>query len=217
MNRITTEICTAFENREYCAALFLDVAQAFDRVWLDGLMFKIQKLLPQNTHKLLETYFYKRTFTVRCNNSMSYDHNINAGVPQGSVLGPVLYLLFTSDKPTNSQLTTHTFADDTAILSRSRSPMEATAQLARHLLLVETWFADWRICINKDKSKHVTFTLNRQTCPTIFLHNTPVPQVSEVTYLAIHLDRRLIWRMHIEAKTTNIKLKAASPHWLINS
>lgn len=217
VNRITSEIRTTFEHREYCSALFLDVAQAFDRVWLDGLMFKIVQMLPQNTHKLLESYLYKRIFSVRCNNSVSHDCNINAGVPQGSVLGPVLYILFTSDIPTNSQLTTHTFADDTAILSRSHSPKIATEQLARHLIRVERWFADWRIRINEAKSKHVTFTLNRETCPPLALYNTPVPQAAEVTYLGAHLDRRLTWRKHIEAKTTHMKLKAADLHWLINS
>jgi len=87
----------AFEHREYCTALFLDVAQAFDRVWLDGLMFKIIKLLPQNIHKLLKSYLYKRVFAVRCSIG-----GIEAEVPQGSILGPILYTLYTADIPTTS-------------------------------------------------------------------------------------------------------------------
>jgi len=67
VNRITSEIRTAFEHREYCSAIFLDVSQAFDRVGLDGLMHKIKTHLPDNTHKLLESYLYTRTFAVRCN------------------------------------------------------------------------------------------------------------------------------------------------------
>jgi len=130
VNRITTEIRTAFEHREYCTALFLDVAQAFDRVWLDGLMFKINKLLPQNIHKLLKSYLDKRVFAVRCSSSTSSDFTIEAGVPQGSVLGPILYTLYTADIPTNYQLTIFTFADDTAIISRSRCPVKTTMQLA---------------------------------------------------------------------------------------
>jgi len=93
VNRITSKIQSAFENREYCTAVFLKVPQAFDRVWLDGLMHKIKIVLPNNTHKLLKSYLYNRIFIVRCITSMSAEHNIEAGVPQGSVLEPTLYLL----------------------------------------------------------------------------------------------------------------------------
>lgn len=217
VNRITSEIRTAFEHREYCTAIFLDVSQAFDRVWLDGLMHKIRTTLPNNTHKLLKSYLYNRLFAVRCNNAMSDDHVIGAGVPQGSVLGPTLYVLYTADIPTSRRLTTSTFADDTAILSRSRCPMQATTQLATHLLSVGKWLSDWRIKVNEQKCKHVTFTLNRQDCPSLTLNNTVLPKANEVTYLGVHLDRRLTWRKHIEAKKTHLKLKANSLHWLINA
>jgi len=96
---------------------------------------------------------------------MSAEHNIEAGVPQGSVLGPTLYLLYTSDIPTSRQLTMSTLADDTAILSRSKCPQQASAQRAVHLDVVEKWLSDWRIKVNEQKCKQVTFTLNRRNCP----------------------------------------------------
>jgi len=133
-SRITSEIRTTFEHREYCSAIFLDVSQAFDRVWLDG---KIKTHLPDYTHKLLESYLYNRTFAVRCNTTKTDDFIIKAGVSQGSALGPTLFPLYTADIPTNEQLTTSTFADDTAILSRSRCPGRSTTQLANHLPAVE--------------------------------------------------------------------------------
>lgn len=217
VNRITSEIRTAFEHREYCTGIFLDVSQAFDRVWLDGLMYKIKSMLPKCTHKLLKSYLYHRSFSVKCNTDMSVDHIIEAGVPQGSVLGPTLYVLYTADLPTSRLLTTSTFADDTAILSRSKCPRQATMQLALHLVTIEKWLSDWRIKVNEQKSKHVTFTLNRQDCPPLLLNNTVIPQANEVTYLGIHLDRRLTWRSHIEAKRTHLKLRANSLHWLLNA
>jgi len=57
-----SEISTAFTNREYCSAIFLHVSQAFDRVWIKGLMHQIITLLPENTHMLLEWYRYHRVF-----------------------------------------------------------------------------------------------------------------------------------------------------------
>ncbi|KAH8315915.1 hypothetical protein KR074_001820, partial [Drosophila pseudoananassae] len=119
--------------------------------------------------------------------------------------------------PTSRNLTTSTFADDTAILSRARCPKQATAQLAIHLVAVGKWLSDWRIKVNEQKCKHVTFTLNRQDCPPLTLNNTVVPIANVVTYLGVHLDRRLTWRSHIETKRTHLKLKANSLHWLINS
>jgi len=145
------------------------------------------------------------------------NNNIEAGVPQGSVLGPTLYLLYTSDISTSRQLTVSTFADDTAILSRSKCPQQASGQLAAHLDVVEKRLSDWRIKVNEQKCKQVTFTLNRRNCPNLTLNNTLLPQSDEVSYLGVHLERRLTSRTHIKAKRTHLRLKANSLHWLINS
>jgi len=100
-------------------------------------MHEIKTHLPDYTHKLLESYLYNRTCVARCNTTTSDYNIVKAGVSQGSALGPTLYLLYTADIPTNEQLTTSTFADDTAILSRSRCPGRSTTQLANHLSVVE--------------------------------------------------------------------------------
>lgn len=217
VNRLTNEIRTAFEKKEYCCAIFLDVAQAFDKVWHDGLIFKIRSYLPANTHCLLESYLKDRFFRVKHGGFVSDLREINAGVPQGSVLGPFLYLLFTADIPTNTGLLTSTFADDTAVLSSHRDPVIAARKLSSHLQTIETWIADWRIKVNESKSKQVTFTLNMGTCPQIKLNDVPIKLCDDTTYLGIHLDRRLTWRKHIEAKKMQIKLKMHQLHWLINA
>jgi len=147
----------------------------------------------------------------------SDDYIIETGVPQGSAVGPTLFLIYTADIPTNEQLTTNSFADGTAILSRSRCLGRATTQLASHLLVVERWLSDWRIKINEKKCKYITFTLNRQTCPPLSSNSTQVPQVNEVTYLGVHLDRRITWRRHIERQKVHLKLKASSFHWILNA
>ncbi|KAH8272650.1 hypothetical protein KR044_008482 [Drosophila immigrans] len=88
-------------------------------------MHQIRATLTNNTHQLIESYLYDRKFAVRCNSAMSDDYTIRAGVPQGSVLGPTLYVLYTTDIPTSRRLITSTFGDDTAILSRSKCPIQA--------------------------------------------------------------------------------------------
>jgi len=110
-----------------------------------------------------------------------------------------------------------TFSDNTAIFGWSKCPQQAPAQLAAHLDVSEKWLSDWRKQVNEQNCKEVIFTLNRRNCPNLTLNNTVLPQSGEVTYLGEHLDRRLTWRTHIEAKRTHLRLKANSLHWLINS
>jgi len=169
VNRITLGISTAFEHREYCSAIFLDVSQAFGQIWLESLMHKIKTHLPDYIHKLLGSYLYNRVFAVRCNTTTSDDYIIEAEVPPGSALGPSPFLLYTANIPSKEQLTTSTFADNTAILSRSRCPGRATTPLANHLLIVEMWLSAWRIKVNEQKCKW-------QTRPPLALNSTQIPK-----------------------------------------
>lgn len=214
VHRITSEIRKAFEEKKYCSALFLDVAQAFDKVWHDGLLYKIRCKLPQ-LFPLLTSYLSNRKFQVNHKNHYSTKREATAGIPQGSVLGPVLYLIYTHDIPVSSSLTTSTFADDTAILSIHRNPRVASANLQEHVHEIEDWLDKWRIKVNESKSVHITFTLNKQTCPQITLNAVNVPQKTDIKYLGVHLDRRLTWRKHIITKREHMKLKLRQLYWLI--
>jgi len=117
IHRITDKIQTSFENKEYCPGVFLNVAQAFDRVWHDGLLYKLKLFLPAPYYLIIQSYIYDRTFAVRQGDSISSYFSISAGVPQGSDLSPDLFNIYTSDIPKTANTTIATYADDTAILS----------------------------------------------------------------------------------------------------
>lgn len=133
VHRLVDSIYTCFEKKEYCSAAFLDISQAFDRVWHEGLLYKIKEMLPINYCLFLKSYLNERRFFVKHGEDTSDLQEIYAGVPQGSVLGPTLYLLFTSDLPVTEGAKVGTFADDTAILAVDKVAAKATIYIiSRH-------------------------------------------------------------------------------------
>ena len=216
VHRVANEIRKAFEERKFCSAIFLDVAQAFDKVWHEGLIYKIRQYFPAAFHKIFVSYLSERKYRIKYQDFTTDEYGIMAGVPQGSVLGPLLYLIFTADLPTSDEVTTTTFADDTALISTNNSATTASEDLQQHLLKIQSWLATWRIRVNEQKSTHVTFTLKKGDCPPVLFNGITIPSAQHVRYLGMHLDRRLTWRNHIAAKKTQINIKIRAHYWLLN-
>lgn len=214
-HRITQAINQAFEEKKYCTSVFLDVSQAFDKVWHAGLLHKIKSILPLKYFHLLKSYLTNRKFRIRVGQEISGNYPIRAGVPQGSVLGPVLYLLYTSDLPTSTKTILGTFADDTTILAIDEDPSIAADLAQKHLDEVQLWMNKWKIKINETKSKQVDFTLRKERCPQIRLNNTTIPQTTSAKYLGFHLDSKLTWKEHILKKRKQMELKTRELLWLI--
>jgi len=133
VHRIVNEIAMSLEEKKYCNAVFLDISQAFDRIWHPGLLFKLKHTLTSNYYLLLKSYLADRNFAVRHNYTLSDHFPIEADVPQGTVLGPLLFLIFTAYIPTAGQTTIASFADDVAMLSTNEDPVSATRLLQTHL------------------------------------------------------------------------------------
>lgn len=215
IHRITHAIQDAIENKHYCSAVFLDVSQAFDKVWHRGLLYKIKKILPLQYCAILKSYLSDREFQVVSGEAKSEILPIKSGVPQGSVLGPLLYLLYTHDLPRSRNIELATFADDIAIISTHENPRIASLNLQVQLNTLQHWLNRWKIKVNETKSVHTIFSLCKQTCPGVSINNVSIPQSSVASYLGIHLDSRLTWKAHITKKKKQMELKMKELYWLI--
>lgn len=205
----------SLERKEYCSAAFLDVQQAFDRVWHQGLLCKVKEKLPHSFFSITKSYIEDRLFRVKQGEQYSSLYRIEAGVPQGSVLGPVLYNIFTCDMPVCDEVVVATYADDMAYLASDKNPEVASAKLQKQLNVTHSWLNKWRIRVSSHKSNHITFTLNRSDCPAVKLGDENLPHSNTVKYLGFHLDRKLTWKEHIKHKRDQIMLNYKSMLWLM--
>lgn len=216
-HRLVNEISGALEGKKYCSAVFLDIQQAFDRVWHCGLLYKIKRLLPAPYYLILKSFLSERHFYVKVNNEISTYCKIEAGIPQGSVLGPMLYTIYTSDMPCMDNVTVATYADDTAFLATSSTTIEASSLIQDQINTLQTWLNYWNIKVNEQKSTHVTFSLRRDDCPAIVMNGSQIPKSNHVKYLGMHLDSRLTWNTHIKSKRSYLDIKVKKMFWLLGS
>lgn len=155
-------------------------------------------------------------FWVRQEEQYSGIKNINAGVPQGSVLGPILYLLYTYDIPQTTGTTVATYADDTAILAVGSSEVEAASKLQEAVNNISYWTNKWKIKLNHNKSVQTTFTNKKieQRTP-ITINGSTIPYSNTAKYLGMTLDTKLRWKEHIKKKCEELRLKYRKMYWIL--
>ncbi|GFT09364.1 probable RNA-directed DNA polymerase from transposon BS [Trichonephila clavipes] len=192
--RLTEKMSAGFQRGRSTGAVFLDIQKAFDRVWISGLIYKlITNHFPAPLIRIINSYLVNRTFKVRVNNTLSLPHNVNTGVTQGSLLGPVHFNIYLNDIPSHPHTMLNLYVDDTAILATFKNHKSITSALKN------TWhyFNQWKIKINVYKTVAVLFTkrLKPVTPPT--LYSTPLQWSKNTKYLGLILDKNLTCKHHI--------------------
>lgn len=222
VHRIVEHIGAGFQNNLMTGALFFDVAKAFDKVWHNGLLYKLYTLgVPDRLVRIIRDYLSNRSFRYRIDGALSSPHPIKAGVPQGSVLAPLLFSLYTSDIPTMKGKTKLAlFADDTALYRTGRSPSAITRDLQSAADALGAWFRKWRIEVNPDKSAAIVFSRHGTKHPLfrpIRMLGSQIPWELTTKYLGVTLDKNLTFRPHIKRVRKHATYVLSRLHYLVNA
>ena len=210
---LVDEIHQAFENPKSLEvrAVFLDISKAFDKVWHEGLIFKMkQNGISGSLLKLFESYLYNRTQRVVLNGSYSDYSQIESGVPQGSVLGPLLFLIYINDLEKNIKSNIKFFADDTMLFSIVKDPDISASELNHDLDIIYRWAHQWKMEFNPDPTKQATEVLFsckkvHPNHPQLLFNGTVVKKVNEQKHLGLILDSGLTFKKHFDEKIIKAK------------
>ncbi len=206
--RISEHIHTVFQNKQHTVATFLDISQAFDRVWHPGLIYKLKSIgTPNYLLQIIKSFITDRTFTVTVEKHVSNPRRIKAGLPKVPPFHPPfqpIYILYTSDIPTSPYTHIAQFADDTAIFMSHHSVSHICNKIQMHLKNIEDWSLKWKIKLNPSKSTAKIFSLRTFATPTpLQINNNTIPWTpynQTVKYLGLNFDTRLTWKSHIATK-----------------
>lgn len=198
---VTHEFAKALDNNVQVDTIFLDLSKAFDKVPHDKLIQKLKNInLPESLVAWVSRYLMNREQYVLIDGHASSCLPVTSGVPQGSVLGPLLFLLYINDIVTVVTPTTHVrlFADD-CILFREISSMQDQIELNTNLDNIYSWCRDWGMVVNAEKT--VSLRITRKKSPFQFqytLGSCAVNQVNSFKYLGVTFTSNLSWNLHIE-------------------
>jgi len=201
---ICQNIAKHIDNGDEVVAVFLDLTKAFDRVWHAGLLHKLQQIGIQGSiHRLLSSYLEHRTQYVSLEGAESSSLRLHAGVPQGSVLGPLLFLVFINDVAEGLQSDAFLFADDTSLflpIPHNSSYIEAATVINRDLAAIDQWAKRWKVSVHPQKTELMVFT-NKSSAlpmPQLMLGDQALRRVSSHTHLGVTLTTGLTWGEHID-------------------
>ena len=200
-------LCKSLDSGKEVRLVFCDVSKAFDRVWHRGIYIKLKSIgITGIMLSWFRDYLHDRRQYVSLNNVSSSTKLIKAGVPQGSILGPLLFLLYINDIVNDIQADIRLFADDTSLSVTVDDIPESAATLNSDLSKICKWAQTWLVSFNPSKTESMIISrkINKPIHPSINMLNQEIQETYTHKHLGIYLSHDCSWREHIDS----IKSKA---------
>ena len=200
ITQLLNHVNHSLNNSTPTVALFINFKKAFDCLRYPTLLEKLKTFkLGDVVVSWVKNYLANRMQTTVVNRLSSPPLKVEQGVPQGSILGPLLYILYANDISFTIKVTKFAFyADDTVFYSSSKDVEKAIARIQRHLDRLLTWCSENGIYINPAKTKYMIFSSRELKGPhkQLTVHGTPLEQFQTFNYLGVVLDQHLTFNNH---------------------
>ena len=198
----TQDVLKNLRNGQQTDIIIMDFAKAFDKVSHWRLIKKLRNYgITGSVNKWVENFLLNRSQRVVCSGENSEWAPVLSGVPQGSVIGPILFLIYINDLPDEIGANVRLFADDTIMYLTMTGENDA-ASLQQDLDKLAAWEEKWQMKFHPDKCSVLRIT--RSKSPKIFnytLHNHTLESESSTKYLGVTIDNKLNWNSHIDNVT----------------
>ena len=181
---ITHEIYHSLDNGLEVRGVFLDISKAFDKVWHEGLILKLNQYgISENLLCLIKCFLKNRKQRVVLNGQTSSWTNVLAGVPQGSILGPLFFLIYINDLSDDISSNPKLFADDTSLFSAIHDKNNSAKELNNDLREISNWAYHSKMTFNPDPLKQVqevifSRKMAKTNHPILIFNDNPVHQVA---------------------------------------
>jgi hypothetical protein len=191
LDRMLNVIHENLELHKITSAYFLDLSKAFDSLSHSILLLKLRSYgVCDRELEFIRTYLVDRKQIVKVNGSYSKQLTTNIGVPQGSVLGPFLFIVYMNDFPYCIQASSVLYADDTTILMGHTNLNKLKHLMANEMDMASVWFKNNKLVLNEKKSTNILFSLSKEVINS--------SESNTVKLLGIHLDCDMSWNTHID-------------------
>ena len=179
----------AYDDGQICEAAFVDFSKAFDRIRHAPLRHRLKANgFEGKLWTFLKYFLSERSFSVKVSSALSSSSSVSSGVPQGSVLGPLLFLIYVNDLPKILSVPTLMYADDVTIWSTSPTQLQASIDAAKR------WSLDWGLPINDDKCAHMSF--GASPCTFNILGSQKLPKTTQQNVLGFWISGNLFLSYH---------------------
>jgi len=194
-------ITEALDNNHYVISLFLDLSKAFDTIDHHILLRKMHNLGIRGVAlEYIKSYLTNRFQCVTIDGTSSDLRGVICGVPQGSILGPILFLIYINDlQYCSSLLKLLLFADDTTLLYSSKNLDSLMAVVNRELLQLSEWFNLNKLSLNISKSNYMLFSSHKDISPIldVKIGHHVIQRVSSTKFLGVEIEDNLLWTNQI--------------------